>query len=189
MFLAFKTHASNPSKPDGMPDAWPWGEVIPRETQTAPDESEGWLVYTSEQFLAYKILHRDAYQTYIDGVNAQEQADKEMLDQNQRKIDAGKLIMLKFKEMNISDGINPVQAIWLHSKTRKLQIQIPVEAFGIAMGTEIDILNMALAGDLEAGCIALQFAVADDMSQPYHWLNQERINWLVNELKSYLGWA
>jgi len=188
MYISFKTHLHNPDKPEGMPDEWIWGTVVPSETNEAPDQSGEWVTLTKEQFDAYKVLHRASYQAYIDAIEAEENAVKEMLRVNQEKIDFGRKLMLNFKNMNIEQGINPVQAIWLHAKTRKLQVQIPQQAFGAAIDCEVDILNMALSGDLEAGCIALQFAIPDDMTEAYHWLNQDRINFLVTEIKAYLGW-
>lgn len=96
------------------------------------------------------------------------------------------LMLLAFKHKNITEGINAPQAIWLHAKMRALQVNLPPQMGGLSCS--IDVLNMALAGDAEAACIALQFCEVDDMSQPYHWFNDDRRDWLVNNLKEFLGW-
>lgn len=88
-----------------------------------------------------------------------------------------------FKAKNMSDGINVMQALWMHSRMRELSIVIG----GVPM--KLDILNMAVSGDIETACVALQYCTPDDMSMPYHWLNSIRVNWLVQKMKTYLGWA
>lgn len=89
----------------------------------------------------------------------------------------------RFKSRNLSDGINALQALWLHHRVRALSINVA----GLPM--IIDLLNMAISGDVEMACITLQYTTPDDMSMPYHWLNQERLNFLINDMKSFLGWA
>jgi hypothetical protein len=49
-------------------------------------------------------------------------------------------------------------------------------------------MNMGLSGDIETACLTLMSGQPDDMTQPYHWMNQERINFLVTEMKAFLGW-
>lgn len=92
-------------------------------------------------------------------------------------------LLERLKQRNISQGINAFQGLWMHHRMRALPITF--------MGLDLvqDVMNMAVSGDIEIACITLQYAVADDMTQPYHWWNQERINWLVADMKAYLGWA
>jgi hypothetical protein len=49
-------------------------------------------------------------------------------------------------------------------------------------------MNMVISGDMATACLALMYGAPDDMSEPYHWLNEERLNWLINNLKGFLGW-
>ena len=88
-----------------------------------------------------------------------------------------------FKAKNIEDGINAMQALWMHHRMREL----PIVIGGVSM--KQDLMNMSVSGDIETACIALQYAVPDDMSMPYHWLSSARLNWLINKMKVYLGWA
>jgi hypothetical protein len=91
-------------------------------------------------------------------------------------------LMDRFKKQNILAGINGSQGLWMHHRLRAMA----VTAFGVDY--VIDIVNMIVSGDVELGCIALQYSVPDDMSQSYHWLSATRINWLIADLKNFLGW-
>ena len=88
----------------------------------------------------------------------------------------------RFKKRNILLGINGAQALWLHHRMRALEINF----MGIPMTQ--DILNMAVSGDIETACLSLLYSTLDDGSMPYHWYNEATRNWLVSEMKSYLGW-
>ena len=100
----------------------------------------------------------------------------------QRKEFAEQLLE-EFKAKNLGEGINALQAMYMHHKVRKLDVNF----MGVAM--YIDLLNTAISGDVEVACLSLQYCVVDDMSMPYHWLNAERRDWLVNKMKTFLGWA
>ena len=88
-----------------------------------------------------------------------------------------------FKKRNMGQGINAPQGLWLHHRMRALECSI----FGVSY--TLDVMNMAISGDVEMACIALQYMTLDDMSQAYHWMNADRRDYLVNEMKSFLGWA
>jgi hypothetical protein len=92
-------------------------------------------------------------------------------------------ILEDFKAKNLSDGINALQAMYMHHKFRALEVTF----YGVPM--TLDLLNMAVSGDVEVACLALIYCVPDDMSMPYHWLNSERRDWLVTRMKTFLGWS
>lgn len=93
-------------------------------------------------------------------------------------------LMQKIKEKNISDGLASIdQAAWVHHRMRKVPYQLSVLVF-----VDLDILNLVVAGDIETAEFALSQMTPDNMTQPYHWLNQERIDWIRNEIRTYLGW-
>lgn len=100
----------------------------------------------------------------------------------QERIDWAKAMMQRFKKRNISLGINGMQALWLHHRMRAMDITFN----GVAMTQ--DIINMAASGDIETACLALIYSTPDDGSQAYHWYNAETKQWLVNEMKTYIGW-
>lgn len=88
---------------------------------------------------------------------------------------------LKFK--NISEGINALQAMYMHHKMRALSVTF----YGVPM--TLDLMNMVVSGDIEVACLSLMNCTPDDMSQPFHWLSADRVSWIVADMKSYLGWA
>ena len=91
-------------------------------------------------------------------------------------------LMERFKAKNISEGISLLQGMHMHSRMRKLSVSISGLSF------DLDVLNMAVSGDIEIACVALQYATPDDMSLPYHWLSSARLSWLVSDMKTFLGW-
>lgn len=100
----------------------------------------------------------------------------------QSNIDFAKSVMAEFKQRNINDGINGAQAMWMHQRFKSWDYTFS----GIAFNA--DIVNMAIAGDIQTCCLALIYGTADDMSLPQHWLNSARLAWLVAQMKSFLGW-
>lgn len=100
----------------------------------------------------------------------------------ERKVWAEEM-MERFKQRNISAGINAPQSLWLHHRMRSLEINF----MGIPMTQ--DILNMAVSGDIETATLALLYSTPDDGSQPFHWYTASTRQWLIDEMKGYLGWA
>lgn len=90
--------------------------------------------------------------------------------------------MQRFKKKNLLENINGMQALWVHHRLRAL----PVNFTG--MDFTIDLLNLVVSGDLECACLALMNTPPDAMDQPFHFLSQERLDWIVKELKDYLHW-
>ena len=181
-YIAFKTQASNPQKPGGMPDAWPWGQIIFQENDTPPDQSGEWVVMTLEAFNGYKAIHRPAFDAYVEAEKQAQEILNDLKQKNKDKVAFCTELLLRFKQKNILENINAQQAIWLHHRIRNLEVNFP----GMP-ATNQDIINIALSGDIEAGLLMLQYCVADDMSESYHWLSQDRVNWLISEIQSFLG--
>ena len=88
----------------------------------------------------------------------------------------------EFKHKNKADGINGAQALWLHHRLRAWDVSF------MDMSFTVDIINMGMSGDVETACLSLIYGQPDAMTMPQHWLSQERINILIAEMKSYLGW-
>lgn len=91
-------------------------------------------------------------------------------------------IMDRLKARNIAEGINIFQALWVHHRLRALEVSF------MGLDVTIDLMNLVISGDLESACISLMNCQPDDMSQSHHWLNSDRIGWLVSEIKAVLGW-
>jgi hypothetical protein len=98
-------------------------------------------------------------------------------------LDFVKNLFTLFKLKNIEEGINGVQSIWLNMRMAELQ--------GVFSGLnfKVDVVNMGASGDIQTACLVLMYCQPDDMTQPYHWLTQERIDFLVNGMKEHLGWS
>lgn len=109
-------------------------------------------------------------------------SDVLMMNIQRRRVYCEDLIE-RLKKKNIIDRINPLQAVWMHHKMRAL----PVSYMGLDM--VIDIMNLVISGDVEVAVISLLHSTPDDMSEPYHWFSQDRIDWIVADMKSFLGWA
>lgn len=92
-------------------------------------------------------------------------------------------LLEKFKKRNISEGINALQGMWMHHTLRAYPI-----AFS-GMNFTLDIMNLAISGDIEIACLSLMYGYTDDNSQPYHWLTGDRKQWLINEMKTFLRWS
>lgn len=97
-------------------------------------------------------------------------------------VEFAKNMFKEFKHLNKEQGINGAQALWLHHRMRAWQVSF----MGIPF--TVDIINMGMSGDIETACLSLLYGQADDMTLHYHWMSQDRVNILINEMKSYLGW-
>lgn len=89
----------------------------------------------------------------------------------------------RFKARNISQGINALQGMWMHHRMRANEITFMGVPF------TIDVLNLVISGDIEIACLVLLNTTPDDDSLPYHWLTSDRVNWLIADMKGYLGWT
>lgn len=103
-------------------------------------------------------------------------------------------MMERFKKRNMSTGnINIAQAMWMHHRLRALPVTFvhPILTNGEYVSMTLDLMNLAIPGDVEVSCIALQCihpSQFDDMSKPYHYFTSEVRDWLVADMKKFLGW-
>lgn len=111
------------------------------------------------------------------GVNLRKtvQANKEFADD----------MMQRLKEKNVSEGLSSIdQSAWIHHRMRKVDYTLS-DAVTVV---QIDVMNLVVSGDIETAEHTLGQMSPDDMSEPYHWLTQDRIDWIRNEIRAYLGW-
>lgn len=98
-------------------------------------------------------------------------------------------IIQKFKAENLSyfvanqipNEVAIFNSLWLHHRLRAVEINVGGIPF------VIDVLNLVVSGDLETALVVLQYMTPDDMTAPYHFLSQERINRLVSMLAAALA--
>lgn len=179
--IAFKTWFQAPSNPEGIPTEWPWVQEHCTEEGIVEKLSQGFQVLTEGAYQAYLDSHQEDYQAWYDSKAAERLSYNTSLLIKERKVYADDLLE-RFKKQNISEGINVLQGIHMHSKMRAFPITISGLSF------TLDIMNMAVSGDIEIACVSLQYGTPDDMSQTYHWLSAARISWLVADMKTFLGW-
>ena len=105
-----------------------------------------------------------------------------MFNIEQRKAFCDKLLS-DFKLRNINDGINAIQGMHMHHRMRALEVSFYGNNFSI------DVMNLAISGDIELACLALIYCTPDDMSDSKHWMSSARRDWLVGQMKAFLGWS
>lgn len=98
-------------------------------------------------------------------------------------VEFARALFMEFKQKNKDEGINIYQAMHMHHRMRALNVNMG------GFETVQDIINMGASGDIETACVCLQYCQPDDMTQAYHWLSQDRLNYLVSRMKEHLGWA
>jgi hypothetical protein len=94
-------------------------------------------------------------------------------------------MMERLKKKNILEGLSSIdQAAWIHHRMRKMAFTLSDEETIV----HIDLMNLVVSGDIETAEFVLGQMAPDDMSEPYHWMTQARIDWIRNEIRTYLGW-
>lgn len=92
-------------------------------------------------------------------------------------------IIEEMKKDNLKEGINALQALWVHHRMRALSVTVSGVPF------VIDLLNLVVSGDLEVAYVALGACSPDSMDQPYHWLSSEKIAAYRLKIAKKLGWV
>lgn len=94
-------------------------------------------------------------------------------------------LMQRLKEKNILDGLNSIdQSAWVHHRLRKIDYTLSDNTTVV----QLDLMNLVVSGDIETAEQALGQVTPDDMTEAYHWLDQARIDWIRNEIRTFLGW-
>jgi hypothetical protein len=180
MMIAVKFQSQNEKNTANIPGYWPWKKIEIRDEDQAVTESSGWTVYTQAQFDEYIRLNKIKLETYYIGKIPNFQLSTESI---QSKVDFAQELIERLKKKNISEGINALRGLWMHQRIRALPVTLPG-----APTMTIDLMNMVISGDLELACLSLMYTPPDDMTMPFHWLSQARLDWIIAELKLYLGW-
>lgn len=94
-------------------------------------------------------------------------------------------MMQRMKEKNLLEGLSTIdQAAWVHHRLRLVDYVLSDNV----TQTKIDVMNLVISGDIETAEHVLGQMVPDDMSEVYHWWTQARIDWVRNEIRTFLGW-
>ena len=93
-------------------------------------------------------------------------------------------MMERMKKRNILEGLSSIdQAAWVHHRLRKVDYIL-----NAGPTVQIDVLNLVVSGDIETAEHVMGQMTPDSMLEVYHWLNQDRIDWIRNEIRTFLGW-
>ena len=106
-------------------------------------------------------------------------------------------MMERLKFQNIQNDATLAQSLWIHTRLRKLEItplQAHADAFPalqpvVGVTLVIDLMNLVISGDLETAYATLLCTTPDPMTEEYHVLDQDLIDWIKNEIAVYLGWV
>jgi len=113
----------------------------------------------------------DAYQPKVN-----EQAAENAVLKDERARNLAKEILAKFKLQNRANGITLHQALWVHDRMRAASVTIGGVFF------TVDVMNMAMSGDIELAYTVVSAMTPDDMSQSYHWVSTSYLTQLATEL-------
>lgn len=93
-------------------------------------------------------------------------------------------LMLDLTDEYNNAGIQDYQGIWVYHRFRKTSLTIPE----LGMTAEVSIPDL-IAPFADVGAIYFIFSQMqpDDMTEPYHWLSQERIDSIRNKIGVFLG--
>lgn len=75
--IAFKTQSQNPLKPVGMPDDWPWQEMSIPDEAASTYSSIGWTCMSADDYILYKSIHQDSYNTWYASLPNQFNSDRD----------------------------------------------------------------------------------------------------------------
>lgn len=79
------------------------------------------------------------------------------------------------------DGMNIYQSLWVFARFERFQMTMP-------WGTDhYDLFKLFNAGAVPTLYYCLCRVEPDDMSQTYHWLTQERIDWFKSKIQEHIG--
>jgi hypothetical protein len=95
-------------------------------------------------------------------------------------------LLLALKAKNINEGMQWFQAIHMHARSAAWKVTLPPQLGGAVL--TVDLMNMFSSGDIETACLAMIYGEPDEMTAPQHWITPERKEWLVSQMKEFLGW-
>lgn len=96
-------------------------------------------------------------------------------------ISFGRKLLHDWMRKNTLEGMTVKQSLWVFSRFETFTINCD---FGVR---HVDIFKMFYAGALPTAYYCLLQVDPDPMTESYHWLTQEKIDWFKNQVRAYLG--
>ena len=82
---------------------------------------------------------------------------------------------------NTIEGMTIQQSLWVFARFEEFKITID------GMEKKIDLFKMFQAGAIPTLYYNLLRIVPDDFTKPYHWITQQRINWILEQIENHIG--
>lgn len=198
---AFKTFAQCPEDKKPMSTItpeWPWVIQEIEPSQTVQYLELGYLVMTDDDFNSYMTTYQDEYAawliTYDDYIKS---TDSFRLNKIKKTREWCELLIEDVKLMNQNAGLGLAQSLWFHSRMRALSVTVleahatafPPVAPLVGQTLILDLMNLVVSGDVETAYAALLCAQPDDMTEEYHCISQDLLDYLKYRIAQYLGWA
>ena len=184
MNLAVKIYQDVPVelRPQGVPVVWPAIVIELGESNELP--GPGYTLMTTDDLAAYKLFHLATFNAWNDAritAASAKQIENASIDFARKGCEEALRLMVKIKAKNKAEGINAKQAMWVHHRLRDWHI--------VLTGTPmvVDIPKMFIFGDIEMAILSFQLGTPDDMTEPHHWLSQERLSWIISALQDQLA--
>jgi hypothetical protein len=86
-----------------------------------------------------------------------------------------------FLENSVPNDLAIMVSLHVHHRLRAIDITVG------GLPLTIDLMNLVISGDLETAFVVLSYMEPDDMTMPYHWFSQERINSLKAKIATRVG--
>lgn len=92
----------------------------------------------------------------------------------------GNQLLNDWMRKNIIEGMNIKQSLWVFSRFEDFYIDCD---FG---SRKVDIFKMFRSGAIPTAYFCLLQVDVDPMTEDYHWITQERIDWVLSQIEDYL---
>jgi hypothetical protein len=99
----------------------------------------------------------------------------------EQNINFGKQLLHDWMRRNTLEGINIMQSLWVFSRFEEFTVSCD---FG---QKHVDLFKMFQSGALPTVYYCLLQVEPDPMTEDYHWLTAERLEWVKEKVEAYLG--
>ena len=99
----------------------------------------------------------------------------------EQNIAFGQKLLHDWMRKNTLEGMSVKQSIWVFSRFEDFEVQCD---FG---SKKVDLFKMFYSGALPTVYFCLLQVAPDPMTEDYHWLTQERIDWVKEQIEEFIG--
>jgi hypothetical protein len=99
----------------------------------------------------------------------------------QANISFGQNLLHDWMRKNVLEGMSIKQSLWVFARFEDFKINCD---FG---EKHVDLFKMFQSGAIPTVYFCILQIQPDDMTQPYHWLTQERLDWVKEKIELHIG--